>query len=121
MNPISATFDFLTERQWKPLGKRCPVCSDKVMYRKASGMTDDGMMWDGIESICPTCGKATLDDPFAIENNNPMKSVAINGKGWVKCPCCARLFRPSDAGAFRKGRHYICGQALIVKDAESSL
>jgi len=82
-------------------------------------MHPDGSYWDGIEIICPTCGKPTIDDPLVPENNNPVQSVEMNQKGWVKCPCCARRFKP-ESDYFRNGRHRMCGQALVIKDAVSS-
>ena len=113
-------FDRLFHRSpwkgWKPLThKRCPVCKGEVLSRRTGGMTPEGGHWTGLETICPTCGKNTIDDPYVPDNDNPAQTVTVDTKGWATCPCCGFRFRPSDAGRFRDGRHRRCGQSLSIQ------
>jgi hypothetical protein len=78
-------------------------------------MTPAGIKWDGIETICPTCGKQTVADPFVPDNDSPEQKVTPDSKGWVTCPCCGIRFMPGDRTAFRDGRHRRCGQALAIQ------
>ena len=115
MKLLDALFRKSPWKGWKPLPrKRCPVCKGEILFRKTGGARPEGGRWDGMETICPTCGKSTVDDPFMPDNDNPAQHVAPNTKGWVTCPSCGFRFMPSDRGAFRDGHHTRCGQALVI-------
>jgi hypothetical protein len=115
-NLFRALFQRSPRNGWKPLpGKRCPLCKGEILFRKCSSMGPADERWDGIETICPICGKDTVDDPLIPDNDNSPEKVAPNSKGWVACPCCGIRFQATDKGAFRDGRHRRCGQALIIQ------
>ena len=115
MNVLRALFQKSPWKGWKPLQrKRCPFCKGEILFRKCGGSMPEGGRWDGIETICPKCGKETVEDPFMPDNDSPPQKAAPNTKGWVACPCCGMRFQPTDQNVFKGGRHRRCGQQIII-------
>ena len=115
MSLLGALFQKGPWKGWKPFARKsCPVCKGQILFRRCGGATPEGRRWDGIETICPSCGKNTVEDPWVPDNDNPVEKVTPNAKGWVVCPCCGIRFQPTDKGVFRTGRHRRCGQLIIV-------
>jgi len=114
-------WSLFSKKPWKGWtvlpNKRCPVCKGEILFRRCGGMWSDGTKWDGYETICPACGKDTVDDPFVPDNDNPEREAAPDTNGWVLCPCCGYRFKATDWGAFKEGRHRRCGQALRITGA----
>jgi hypothetical protein len=117
MSLLNTLFKKSPWRGWEPFPrKRCPVCKGEVLFRNCGGGTPKGGRWDGIETVCPTCGRNTIDDPLMPDNDHPEQKVTADAKGWTTCPCCGFRFTPSDQRAFRDGHHRRCGQALIIAE-----
>jgi hypothetical protein len=48
-------------------------------------------------------------------NDAPAVTVTINSRGWVKCPYCGILFKPTNASSWNGERHRKCGQRLQMQ------